>query len=193
MAPPSISIHPVLPSDFLPIAKLEVDAFAKEEFDVVAFGPNRFSDAATEGRAKSLAAGPKPGETLRNMKAVVTLPDGTEEIVGFASSNIVVGRAGSEGEKKRLGTKEEWAESAEKGEVKDPFGPDADMKFCHDAIIKGDEHMAASTMGTNYASKFLIDLSESMTNTTTRIVRPCCIAKVPATRYRRYATQRLLE
>lgn len=149
MTLPQISIHPVLPDDFLPIAHLEALAFAKEEFGAVAYGPNRFSDAAAEARAKSLAAEPKPGETNRNMKATIALPDGTEEIVGFASSSICVGRMGSEEEKKRLGTREGWTE---KGEEKDPFGPEANVKFCEDAFVKGDEHMARSTAGKDYAS-----------------------------------------
>ena len=154
-----ISLERVLPSDFLAIARLEAAAFAEDEFSAVAFGPDRFSDAIMESRAKSLAGGPKPGETLRNIKAVTTLPDGTVEIVGFASWTICIGRTGSEEEKKRLGTREGWAEKKgeKKGEKneeeKDPFGPGANLKFCEDAFIRGDEHMSISTEGKDYASK----------------------------------------
>jgi hypothetical protein len=150
-----ISLKPVLPSDFLAIARLEAAAFEEDKFSAVAFGAHRFSDAAMKCRAKSLAEGPKPGETFRNIKAVTTLPDGTVEIVGFASWTICIGRTGSEEEKKRLGTRKGWAEKkGEKNEEeKDPFGPGANLKFCEDALIRGDEHMSISTEGKDYASK----------------------------------------
>ena len=52
---PQISLKPVLPGDFLAIARLEAATFAEDEFSAVAFGPHRFSDAMIESRAKSLA------------------------------------------------------------------------------------------------------------------------------------------
>lgn len=146
-----ITLSPILPCDFPIIARLEAAAFANEEFGAVAFGPHRFSDAAMASRAASLAIGPKPGETLRNVKAVTIGPEG-EEIVGFAAWVFCVGRGGSEEEMRRLGTKEGWVEN-ENEEDKDPFGPGANVRFCEDAILRGDEHMARSTEGRDYASK----------------------------------------
>jgi hypothetical protein len=177
-----ISIKPVLLSEFLAIAKLEAAAFAEEEFSAVAFGPHRFSDAAMESRAESLAQGPKPGETLRNMKAVTTLSDGTEELVGFASWSICIGRTGSEEEKKKLGTRDGWVEK-EKEDEKDPFGPGANVKLCEDAFIKGDEHMARATGGMNYASSHLLLCLGNCAGilTLARTFYPRRVAKVPAT------------
>lgn len=107
-----------------------------------------------EFRAKSLAHVPKPGETLRNIKAVTTLPDGTEEIVGFASWTTCVGRGGSDGEKGRLGMTEGWGEKKVEGKEKNTFGPGANVKFCEDAFLRGDEHMMRSTVGRDYASEY---------------------------------------
>lgn len=74
----------------------------------MAFGPERLTPAGNERRAKRMAEIPKPGETNHEIKAVTILPNGTEEIVDFASWIMCVGRRGSEEEKARLGTREAW-------------------------------------------------------------------------------------
>jgi hypothetical protein len=99
---------------------------------------------------------------MRNVKAVTTLPDGSEEIVGFAGWDTCVGRGGSEDEKGRLGTREGWAEEEKEkegkknGEEEDMFGlagRAGNARFREDALIRGDEHMARSTEGRDYASE----------------------------------------
>jgi GNAT superfamily N-acetyltransferase len=146
-----VTIAPISPSDYVEIATLQSDAFAHEEFGRVAFGAERVTETAWA--VKSLGKGPGPGETLHKMKAVVTLPDGAEEIVGFASWITCVGRGGSEEERKRLGTKEAWAEE-EKGRDKkgkeEEFG---NAKLRHDVLEVGDEFLAKATGGFDYASK----------------------------------------
>jgi hypothetical protein len=152
-----ITLKPIEPSDYMAIARLQSAAFAHEEFGAVAFGTQRFSDAAMEVQAKSLAEKPKPGETRRHIKAVSMLPDGTEEIVGFANWTLCVGRGGSDEEKRRLGTKESWVleDGKEKEKEKDPWGPGANVRLCEDALVGADAHMARSTEGLSYASKSL--------------------------------------
>ncbi|KAE8443885.1 hypothetical protein EG329_001294 [Mollisiaceae sp. DMI_Dod_QoI] len=115
-----INLAPPTLSDFLDISELVELSFAYQEFGLVAFGPKRFSPAGKEKRAKKMTEPLNPGETKYEMKAVTLLPDGTEEIVGFASWYICVGRGGSKEEKGRLGTREGWAkEEKEKEEKKD--------------------------------------------------------------------------
>ncbi|KAG0652075.1 hypothetical protein D0Z07_1173 [Hyphodiscus hymeniophilus] len=162
-----ITLAPVPPSDYLTVAHLMNVAFGHEEFGIVAFGPERNSEAAIQSQAKSLDKAPHAGETNRYVKAITTLPDGKEEIVGFANWTICVGRTGSEEEKVRLGTREGWAqEEREKGEKehrvaegketeedKPMFGPGGthgNRKLWADAFIVGDEHQARSTGGKDY-------------------------------------------
>lgn len=106
-------------SDFLAIAKLVDHSFAHEEFGVVAFGPKRLTPAGAERRAKKFTNPSNPGETKHEMMAVMALPDGTKEIVGFASWIICVGRGGSDEEKAKLGTREGWAHEEKEKEKKE--------------------------------------------------------------------------
>lgn len=163
--PPKITLHPVQPRDYNAIASLESAAFAHQAFSAVAFGPLRFSPAALERRARgheTAAAANKPGEEVRNVKAVL---DG-EEIVGFANWGFVQGRGGSEGEKGRLGTREGWVVEEEEREGKGGNGwPEgSNLKFCEDFLVKGDELMAKSTEGHDYASKSLPSLTPPLPN-----------------------------
>ncbi|KFY25514.1 hypothetical protein V493_04607 [Pseudogymnoascus sp. VKM F-4281 (FW-2241)] len=146
---PTINLIPVLASDFPAIARLESAVFGETDFGAVGFGPDRNSEAAIEQRAVALAAGPKLGETVRNMKLVRVGPSGDQEIVGYAGWVICTGRTGSEEEKTRLGTREAWAVQEDPGN--EPFGPGADVKFCTDVFVRGDEHMARATGGKDYA------------------------------------------
>ena len=139
-----VSVLPAVPSDFLTIAKLESVAFAKDEIFDLLFGLRRFSDEAIAQRAKSLAQPPKHGEVFRHVKAVTTLPNGTEEIVGFATWSFCTGRGGSEEEKSLLGTRESWAE---------PSGPIPSTRFYQDVYVRGYESMARAAEGHDYASK----------------------------------------
>jgi len=157
-----ITLAPALPADFLTIANLEASAFAKDDFTAVAFGPLRSSNEAMEDRAAGLAAKPKAGERVRNVKAVMAL-EGREEIEGFANWYFCVGRTGSEEERVRLGVKAGWKkgnegeETYEKkdvgGEEKNPWGPGANISFCEDVLGKGDVYMARATEGWDYASE----------------------------------------
>lgn len=151
---PTINLVPVLPSDYPALARLESAVFGETDVGVVGFGPDRNTDAAMDQRAVSLAAAPKLGETLRNMKLVRAGPAGVQEIVGYASWVICVGRTGSEEEKTRLGTREAWAAQEDPGP--EPFGPGADVRFCEDVFVRADEHMARATGGKDYASKLLL-------------------------------------
>jgi hypothetical protein len=120
-----ITIASTLSRDYPTIARRESVAFAHEEFGKVAFGPHRLTDAAKDAEAKRLAQPAKPGETKRYMKAVINLPDGVEEIVGFAGWTICIGRKGSKDEKMRLGTREGWAQEEREKEEKEQGGKEA--------------------------------------------------------------------
>ncbi|KFZ15977.1 hypothetical protein V502_05303 [Pseudogymnoascus sp. VKM F-4520 (FW-2644)] len=145
----TINLVPVLPSDYPALARLESAVFGETDVGAVGFGPDRNTDAAMDQRAVSLSAAPKLGETVRNMKLVRTGPAGVQEIVGYASWVICVGRTGSEEEKTRLGTREAWAAQEDPGP--EPFGPGADVRFCEDVFVRADEHMARATGGKDYA------------------------------------------
>jgi GNAT superfamily N-acetyltransferase len=120
MSKSKITLIPAVPEDYYYIAKLTEICFAYEEFGAVAFGPKRLTPAGDEKRAKRMALPANPGDTKHEMKAVATLPDGSEVVAGFASWIICRGRTGSEEEKVRLGTKEAWIqEDREKEEMKD--------------------------------------------------------------------------
>jgi hypothetical protein len=147
-----ITISPVLPSDFSTIARLEATAFAEDDFSTVAFGTQRFSDEALATRTAAFGAGPKAGESLRFMKAVIAGSKG-EEIVGFASWTFCEGRGGAGGEANIVEKKEEVKGMENESEM-DMFGPGGNMKFFEDSILKRDEHMARSTEGRDYASKW---------------------------------------
>lgn len=151
---PTINFVPVLPSDYPALARLESAVFGETDVGAVGFGPDRNTDAAMDQRAASLAAAPKLGETVRNMKLVRVGPAGVQEIVGYASWVICVGRTGSEEEKTRLGTREAWAAQEDPGP--EPFGPGADVSFCTDVFVRADEHMARATGGKDYASELLL-------------------------------------
>ena len=167
MAPSNITLASVEPSDYLAIARLMGAAFAHEEFGVVAFGPERNSDAAISYRARTFAKAPHAGETNQYMKAMMSHPDGREEVVGYAGWTTCIGRTGSEEEMVRLGTKEGWAqeerEKAEKEERlkegkqcegdEDMFGPDSkhgNAKLREDSFGKGDEYQAMLSEGRDY-------------------------------------------
>jgi hypothetical protein len=156
MAPqdPQIKVVPVVPADYVALSRVEDIVFADNDFGEVAFGPDRRTDVHLDRRAATLAAPPKSGDTIRDIKAVRVGPTGEEEIVGFAGWTICVGRTGSEREKKKLGTKEAWAQENPPGD--EPFGPGANVKFCTDAFVKADQHMARSTGGNDYASELLL-------------------------------------
>lgn len=143
-----ITLSPVAPSDWLEIARLEAATFADDEFSDVAFGHERSSDAAIAAREGSLAAGPKPGQKLRNMKAVAVGPEG-EEIVGFAAWTFCAPRE----ETRSLETEGESIEKEREGEG-DNLGPGGYSQFFKDSILKGDEHMDRATEGRGYASKW---------------------------------------
>lgn len=152
IADSKIIISPVLPGDFLTIARLEAAAFADDDFSAVAFGTQRSSDEALASRAASFGAEPKPGESIRNMKAVA-LGFGGEEIVGFASWTFRIGRRGTDGDMKRAEETKAGDEKEKEGE-KNTLGTGVNMKFFEDSILKGDEHMERSTEGRDYASKW---------------------------------------
>lgn len=159
MLPLQITLAPCSPDDYVTIARLQGAAFSKEEFGIVAFGPERNSEASVQAQARALGKAPLPGETTTNTKAVMTLPDGTEEIVGFASWTTCVGRGGSDEEKVRLGTKEAWAqEEKEKAlktgdEEETPFGPNGkhgNAKLRKEAFLGGDKILATLAEGGDY-------------------------------------------
>lgn len=160
MALTEITLAPALPSDYLTIATLQSAAFAHEEFGKVAFGPNQMTDAARDAGAKRLSQAAKPGEAKHYVKAVVTLPDGTEDVVGFAGWTICVGRGGSEEEKQQLGTKEGWIqEEKEKGEENIDDNENGNAKLREHAFGKGEMIMARSTQGKDYMTLFVLVVS----------------------------------
>lgn len=155
---PKLKLVPVLAADYPAIARLQCDAYGDSEFGEVAFGPNRSSEHAVSlltANIAGVAAAPKPGYTVRDMKLVRVGPTGDEEIIGFAGWTICIGRTGSEEEKRRLGTREAWAVQDENS-ADEPFGPYGDVKFCTDVFVRADEHMSRATGGNDYASEFLL-------------------------------------
>ena len=159
MSQTNITLAAASPSDYLAIARLESAAFAHEEFGKVALGPHRLTEAAKHAEAKRLSRPPKLGETNYHTKAVAVIPDGTEEIVGFAGWTACIGRTGSEEEKARLGTKESWAQ-AEMEKEKDEKVKDekeyGNAKLRGEAFGKGDEILARATQGKDYMTLFVL-------------------------------------
>lgn len=74
-----ISIQPLGPDDYYPIAALEARVFDDDPITVYAFGPNRASPAALQARAHSLA-NPSSYPPVHMRKAATA----SGQIVGFA-------------------------------------------------------------------------------------------------------------
>jgi hypothetical protein len=74
-----ISIQPLGPDDFYPIAALEAHVFNDDPITIYAYSPNRASPAALQERANSLA-NPSSYPPVRMRKAVTL----SGQIVGFA-------------------------------------------------------------------------------------------------------------
>jgi hypothetical protein len=192
-----VTLSPVLPSDYPAIARLEATAFWDDDYSTVAFGPlhARASDEVIAGRAKTLAAEPRPGVRQRGVKAVVVGPEGEEQIVGFASWGFMVGRGGADEEK----AKEERAlEEKALEDEKRSFAPGANVKLFEDSILKGDEHMERSTEGRDYASELILSSMDlvlrgplkSGTDIVIRVMDAYRRYSVPAERHWKYVAGR---
>jgi hypothetical protein len=151
MAKSEITLHPVLPSEYSAVARLETEAFWDHDFSSVAFGALRGSDAAITGRAASFAKAPKnPRERIKYVKAVRILQNGREEIVGFAGWSFVNGK------EEVVDSVESWEEKDEEKEKEaSPWGPSANVKFCEEVFLAADESMMRSMEGDDYASTLL--------------------------------------
>lgn len=135
---PSITCLPALPADLLSISRLEALVFYDENFDIIAFGPNRASEEKLLWRAKGLSKPPrKVGEESRIIKAVMKGGGGEEVIVGAAIWTMYRGR-GSWGEEEREGRK---------GEKDEGWGEGSNVRFCADAFLAGDKAMEDSVGG----------------------------------------------
>jgi len=142
--PLSITIEPALPTDLFTIASLENLTFWDEPFSALAFGPHRGSEANLSLRAKDLASHPKrKGETFRVMKAV----DERGEIVGAAVYFFLMGR--DRGGEELLQEEKEESKVEDQGEG---WGDGANVRFCEDTLVKGDEFMLKSCEGGDSAS-----------------------------------------
>jgi hypothetical protein len=146
MSPSKITLHPALPTDLLPLSRLENKVFHNEPFSAVAYGPDRGSEENIAKRAAIFAKAAEPGEQRwRYVKAV----DDEGRILGFAGWGFVPGK--KEGDEVR-----EEKKGEEDGEGKENrWGTGANAKFCEDAFVVADQHMVGTCGGRDYASQFL--------------------------------------
>jgi hypothetical protein len=140
MASSSITIQPALRSDFETLARIEEAAFAGNEFGLVAFGPP--SEVGLSRRAGSLDESKVPGEAVKIDKAVITGPDGKEEIMGWASwCRFTACDAAA-------------VEKVEDQDKEKQFAGMACPRLCVDSLLRWEELMKESCGGKDYLSEF---------------------------------------
>ncbi len=137
-------------TDYYTISALENRVFYADHFTIVAFGPQRDSEANIQKRAKGLAKAPKrEGDREIVVKAVNT----NGEIVGAAAWSFTLNGGEERGDVNEASQAKETKEGgAEGGEEKDSWGIGANVKFCEDVFIVADEHMLRSCEGKTHAS-----------------------------------------
>lgn len=183
-SPPKITLLPATtPTHYTLISRLENNVFYNDPFSIVAFGPERDSEANVEVRARSLARlseGEGEGERSLVVMAVLKGVEGVEdedgegegEVVGAAELEFFTARERGREAKSAGGSEQNEARGErEKGDGDgdgDGWGTGANVKFCEDVFLVADEHMLRSTKGKDYASEltfFLPRIKTSRTST----------------------------
>ncbi|CZR60512.1 uncharacterized protein PAC_10408 [Phialocephala subalpina] len=154
---PKITISIAQPEDYYPIAALETLTFHNEPFSAVAFGPLRDHPSNIQRRATSLAKQPSiPDGTPKTSEwnVVAKAVDENGIIVGVACWGFVTGRAGKV---------EEKGEGIGGGRAlkQEDWGLSANLKFCEEVFLKGDELMLDSCKGEDYAKLSVLVVSPS--------------------------------
>lgn len=169
-SPPNIILLPATTTaHYTLISRLENRVFYDDPFSIIAFGPERGSEANIEVRARSLARQPEgKGDAERNSLVMAVLKaeggeqdedrDGEGEIVGFAEWEFVTGR--EKGMEAKGAGRSESNEAKGEGEEgdgdEDGWGTSANVKFCEDVFLVADEHMLRSTEGKDHASELTL-------------------------------------
>jgi hypothetical protein len=142
----AISILPIEPADYYPIAALEARCFNDDPISVYAFGPDRASPATRQKRAHSLATTSSyPPERMR--KAINELG----QIAGFAIWKFYTDLAQNPPSD---GQKEDQAKAteADTGTVSESKWPEgANAQLCEAVFGMSDELCKLSMRGRKYA------------------------------------------